>query len=1157
MLSILKRPLFMVLLALALLACFVWYAGPYFAFAEYRPLESPNARLIAIVVVAALWLASAVIKRLRARRASDKLVAAVVKQSHVEERPSAEVVQLRERFEEAVATLKQKRRGAQTLYELPWYVIIGAPGSGKTTALVNSGLHFPLEQRTGSAALRGIGGTRNCDWLFTDEAVFLDTAGRYTTQDSDAAGDGAAWCEFLALLRKYRKRRPVNGVILAISAEDLIVQGHTGREAHVMAARRRLNELNRELRIQLPVYLMVTKCDLVAGFTEYFADLPREGRAQVWGMTFPYDQTAKGEAAPAFPTEFDALIARLQARAFARVEEDRDVRRRTKLFAFPQQMAALRNPLAEFVSGVFSSTRFEQQVLLRGVYFTSGTQEGTPIDRLLGAMGRQFAVAPDAVAPPMGRGKAYFIERFLKDVLLPESGIAGLNRRVEMQKAAAQLGAYAATTLAAVLAVVVLSVSYRRNQGYIAEVASDVAGLRQVSAAGGGVLERLLPRLDAVRTVMDSANRYSDDLPWAMRWGLYQGGSLGNAARDAYMRELDGALLPEVATRIKARLAQYVPEPEKLYEYLKAYLMLGHPEHLDKAQLGFIADLEWQSLDTLAGSEAGSALSRHFNALLVYEDRLRPIALDDTLVAQARSTIRQASIPRLIYRQLRLSYAGDSARALRLDLAAGIGADRVLRRRSGVPLSQPVLSLYTPAVFREVTGRGTAEIVRQFAADQWVWGDAGVPPVSSTKLAADVVDVYEKDYIAAWDRIVKDIEPMPLGSLANTKDALAILAAPTSPLRGLLKTIDEHTFLVKPPEATEQEKGLKVRLKDVFRSGKEALGLAVVPAGTQITTHFNAIHQLVNGEPGSAPIDGVLEKVRQIQQKLAPVGNAVGNTDPLDAATVNSIGELVTSLKRDATALPPSVAAVVTAVANGTAAVTRKGVSGTLHNRYGQNVLRECAAITGDRYPFVAGSSADVPLADFGRLFGYGGVFDTFFKEELEPLVDTTRTPWVWRTDASGASVGPSMAMLRQFETAQRIRETFFRPGSQDPELRFRVTPSDLDASAIRFVLEIDGQRVDYRHGPERTSPVTWPGPSPGVAAASFEDRSAARPNLVFEGPWAWFRLMDAARVQRETDVRYVLHLQLGGHQARVRLEAASIRNPYASRDVQQFRCGS
>jgi type VI secretion system protein ImpL len=200
MFAFLKSRTFLIAIGLVLLALLIWFFGPYFAFGEYKPLESEIARVIAILLVVVAFVAIEVVKRVRANRASDKLMAGVVAQSRTE-RPSAEAAQLRERFENAVATLKQTRRGGHSLYDLPWYVIIGAPGSGKTTALVNSGLNFPLEQRSGKAALRGIGGTRNCDWWFTDEAIFLDTAGRYTTQDSDADSDSAAWSEFLALLR--------------------------------------------------------------------------------------------------------------------------------------------------------------------------------------------------------------------------------------------------------------------------------------------------------------------------------------------------------------------------------------------------------------------------------------------------------------------------------------------------------------------------------------------------------------------------------------------------------------------------------------------------------------------------------------------------------------------------------------------------------------------------------------------------------------------------------------------------------------------------------------------------------------------------------------------------------------------------------------------
>jgi type VI secretion system protein ImpL len=421
------------LIGFLLIALFIWFAGLSLAFASYHPLETTTARLIAILLIVGCWAVSVLIRWLRANQASQRLVGAVLSQTHPEkERPSAEATKLRERFEESVAALTKGRRPGHSLYDLPWYVFIGAPGSGKTTALLNSGLKFPLEHRVGKAAIRGVGGTRNCDWWFTEEAIFLDTAGRYTTQDSDATSDSEGWRG--ALLGKYRKRRPLNGIVLTISAQDLMMQGDAGREAHVEAVRHRLDELTRELHIQLPVYVMVTKCDMVAGFMEYFDDLAQEERTQVWGVTFPYEQTLNEEGPDEFPAEFDALMARLNARLFARLEEERGARRRASIFAFPQQMAALRGPLTQFVSDIFSSTPFERQILLRGVYLTSGTQDGTQIDRLLGSIG-PFGIAPDAGRLRTTGGQGVLRER-CSNRWSSAGWPAGVNRRLEMRNAA-------------------------------------------------------------------------------------------------------------------------------------------------------------------------------------------------------------------------------------------------------------------------------------------------------------------------------------------------------------------------------------------------------------------------------------------------------------------------------------------------------------------------------------------------------------------------------------------------------------------------------------------------------------------------------------------------------------------------------------------------
>ena len=144
---------------------------------------------------------SRLLRRLRASLAGDKLVKAVIKQSHAEPAPSADVVKLREGFEHAVATLKERKR-SHTLYDLPWYVFIGRSGFRKDDGPPQLGTELRRGAGGGKARLKGIGGTRNCDWWFTDEAIFLDTAGRFTTQDSDASSDSAGWKEFLSLLRQ-------------------------------------------------------------------------------------------------------------------------------------------------------------------------------------------------------------------------------------------------------------------------------------------------------------------------------------------------------------------------------------------------------------------------------------------------------------------------------------------------------------------------------------------------------------------------------------------------------------------------------------------------------------------------------------------------------------------------------------------------------------------------------------------------------------------------------------------------------------------------------------------------------------------------------------------------------------------------------------------
>jgi type VI secretion system protein ImpL len=120
--------------------------------------------------------------------------------------------------------------------------------------------------------------------------------------------------------------------------------------------------------------------------------------------------------------------------------------------------------------------------------------------------------------------------------------------------------------------------------------------------------------------------------------------------------------------------------------------------------------------------------------------------------------------------------------------------------------------------------------------------------------------------------------------------------------------------------------------------------------------------------------------------------------------------------------------------------------------------------------------------------------------------------------------------------------------------MKFHVAIAESDSSSIRLMLEIDGQAIDYRP-PARTTVAVWPGPVPGTAAVNWYERYGGQPRLVFFGPWAWFKLLDAAREEKQSDERSVFVFQQGGHSARVMFEAMSVRNPFTNRDWQKFSC--
>ena len=236
-------------------------------------------------------------------------------------------------------------------------MFIGPPGVGQDHGADQFGPALPACAATRRiAAIGGVGGTRNCDWWFADEAVLIDTAGRYTTQDSDAAVDQAGWQGFLDLLKRSAARQPLNGVVVAIRLADIAALAEARTAAHARAIRRRINELTTSSACGCRS-MRVHQGRPDRRLRRVLRRSGREEREQVWGMTFPLDKPESGSRVRS--AEFRRLLARLNERMLERLQAERSAERRALIYGFPLQVAILAQPLSEFLSRGFGGSRLD------------------------------------------------------------------------------------------------------------------------------------------------------------------------------------------------------------------------------------------------------------------------------------------------------------------------------------------------------------------------------------------------------------------------------------------------------------------------------------------------------------------------------------------------------------------------------------------------------------------------------------------------------------------------------------------------------------------------------------------------------------------------------------------------------------------------------
>ena len=1151
------------LLLVLFVALLVWFAGPLLAVDDYKFLEDSTSRLLTISVLFLFWGLTMVFVSWRAGVRKKAIEDTEYGQDRIrrEEQIDEDQKELRTRFKDALKTLKTsslyRGRSERWRSDLPWYVLIGPQGSGKTSLLDFSGLEFPIN-KIDRKLTRDTLGTRHCDWYFADHGVLIDTAGRYLTQP-DADVDGSAWSTLLDLLRKRRRNRPLNGVLVTIPVETLL--GGSERELETLArqVRARLQDVHQKLHVDVPIYLVLSKADRLLGFDEFFDQLTREESDQVLGTSFRKDQS--GTDVTVLRTEFEALLHRLNSQVIMRMYQERDTQRRGRILDFPHRLGKIGERLCLFVDMAFTGNRYQRVSQLRGFYLTSAPHLTEEMDATTAGIGANLGMNA-GVLPTLRSGHSRFIHHLLSRVIFPEADLAGLDKRersrIHWGQRALYVGALAALTLLGMLWAGGFSANYERLES-----------LRNLAQTWSQQSSTLTTRDDSMAVLKTLDTRYAatqvfpkkGDVGYYERGGLYQGEDVNPMVKTAYERELEGQLLPRVATLLEGQIRANMKDRERLLNSLRAYLMLNMKDRRDGPWLKDWVATEWSQRYT-GNTTVQNGLNSHFERLL-QQPFIYP--LNDQLVARARQVLRSESLANVVYRMLR-----EQARNLpEYRLSQHLGPQGPLF----VGTDYVIPGFYTQQGYQQYFSVKGSMLVTDILSDNWVLGEgSSISGMDLRRLMVELEQLYFRDYANYWGEAVGRIALPAINDFSDGAEQLAGLTSANSPILQLLVEVRENTRFPVVADTVDDaadaagklaDKGGKLGKLAVTAAGKAADTLVKKLPDTakkSLQSRFESLHRLLDDNNGpTADLIPALTALNDLQMQMASLARASSPEQAAFEMAKTRMGgqrDALSNLRNASGRLPRPVSVWFNVLAEDTWRLVLSDSYRYLNQRYQSELYSFYGKAISKRYPFSAHSASDVAISDFREFFKARGIVDRFFDSYLRPFVSGDPGNYRMRS-VDGHSLPISKVYLDQMAAALVIRQSFFADNPAEPQVQFKLEPYTLDPAVSRSEFKFGDKTIEYRHGPIVPVSFKWPTDAEDGRTSLVLDKMVGRPLGIEKntGPWSLFRLFDLMQTEYLTgrDV-LVLKADVGGLRANYLLTSQRTPNPFDMGVLRTFR---
>jgi len=1194
----LRNPKIASAIGFLILVAIIWFAGPAFG------LKSVESRTAWLFVIMLIWVATLLVGKILADRAGSLLERVLRRQTDdavLAASPNArsEVAALRKNLLTAIDTLKTsklgKTKGKAALYELPWYMIIGHPSAGKSSAIVNSGLTFPFNSK-GKSSIQGVGGTRNCDWFFATEGVLIDTAGRYSTQREDRP----EWLEFLKLLKKHRSRAPVNGILVAVSLPELMQHQTETFAAYARQVRERINEIDDTFGIKVPVYLVITKIDLLGGFSQFFEDMIEEERSQVWGATLTHEQGRGFDAGRAVGQHFDALLQGLTQQGMDKLALNRGNVKRPALFAFPIEFQGIRESVCKFVDILFEDDPYHTRPLLRGFYLTSALQEGNPRIAAGVRVARKFDLPRSGFETTQTpAANSFFLREFFRDVIFPDQFMVG--RQASPVRNRVRLTAIAAGIMGLALLAAAWTWSYVGNQKLMEAAHQELITARKLAETG-----QLLDRLKSIELLqlrVEQLYRYRQEgHPWQLGFGLYQGDEVERSLRSIYFAEVRNLMLLPVKSDLEHKLAEIRPvdvspsptalstenvgaalrkvgygqlanprgaawinikqatsaaiattaaataespakpttrqasETEQAYNALKTYLMLHSRNLMDAPHLANQLPRHWQAwLEAHRQGDSQAEISRIAGRIIAFylaqipEPDLPLIDNSTELVDEARTVLR-SEMRRMPAKERLYNELKARANARYAPLTVG----RILNNADAdiIAGSASVPGAFTREAWDNYFRNAINEASKgELKGDDWVlavaMSELSSKDATSERNRSELEAMYRAEYAQEWKKFLQGVAVRDFGDMEKSAIAVGRMGdVANSPVKRILQRAAFETAWDNPSELSKKLASAKTNVvakaEELIRSNYPSApnpSTATMQYG-EVGTQFALLASMAGTANARAPIDTYMDSLVKIKAKLASIAASAepgtsarqlmqatlsGTNSEFSEALSQVDNVLLSNASEDTKSylrpilVRPLIQAYSTLVPL---------VEADINRAWEQRVYNGWQGLA-SKYPF-ANNANEAQMSDIAKFLRPGdGVLPRFVDQNLGPLVAKRSDGLVGRTWANvGVRFNPAF-----LSSLSRLLATGAAVLQEGDGSHFELQPIPTPGLS-EILIEIDGQVLRYRNGPQPWVAFSWPNNAQSQGARLQAISFAGVPTQVayYNGRLGLMRLLADAR---------------------------------------------